>query len=63
MPSYEEAAWQVGDHTTRAIWLGKQLHCVTEPLARVEKNLTAAGKTEEEIIWATHNIGGTPPVI
>ena len=52
---------QVDDHTTRAIWLGKQLHCKTELLERVEKNLAAAGKTEEEVIWVTHNPGGRPP--
>ena len=49
---------QVGDHTTRAIWLGKQLPCKTEMLAKMDRDTAAKGMTEEEVIWAVHDIRG-----
>ena len=48
---------QVGDHTTRAIWLGKQLDVKTELLEKMDKKSAETGKTEEEIIWAVHHHG------
>lgn len=48
---------QVGDHTTRAIWLGKQLGVKPELLEKMDRKSAEAGKTEEEIIWAVHHHG------
>ena len=48
---------QVGDHTTRAIWLGKQLDVKTALLEEMDKKSAETGKPEEEIIWAVHHHG------
>ena len=55
--SYEEAVVQVGDHTTRAIWLGKQLDVKTNLLAKMDTDTAAKGRLEEEVIWAVHHHG------
>ena len=46
---------QLGDHTTRAIWLGKQLQVKPELLRKMDKQSTERGLSQEEIIWAVHS--------
>ena len=45
---------QLGDHTIRAMWLGKQLSVYPEILERMDKDAAEKGMSEEEIIWAVH---------
>ncbi|BDA43010.1 Uncharacterized 21.2 kDa protein [Coccomyxa sp. Obi] len=42
---------QAGDHTTRAMWLGKQLSINPEILHKMDADAAARGLSEEEIIW------------
>ncbi len=46
---------QLGDHTTRAIWLGKQLQVKPELLQKMDKQSAEKGLSEEDIIWAVHS--------
>ena len=46
---------QLGDHTTRAAWLGKQGAIKPELLERMDKDSAARGLSEEEIIWTVHS--------
>ncbi|CAL8468988.1 g8529 [Coccomyxa elongata] len=46
---------QLGDHTTRAMWLGKQLSVYSEILERMDKDAVVRGMSEEEIIWLVHS--------
>ncbi len=46
---------QLGDHTTRAIWLGKQLQVKPELLQKMDKQSAERGLSEEDIIWAVHS--------
>ncbi len=46
---------QLGDHTTRAAWLGKQGAIKPELLRKMDKDSAARGLSEEEIIWAVHS--------
>lgn len=48
------APLQVGDHTTRAIWLGRLEQIKPELLHQMDKDAAAKGMSEEEIIWAVH---------
>jgi hypothetical protein len=44
----------VGDHTKRAVWLGKQGTIRPELLEKMDREAAARGLSEEDIIWAVH---------
>ena len=48
------AVVQVGDHTERAVWLGKQGTIKPELLEKMDRDAAARGLSEEDIIWAVH---------